>query len=110
MPNHSVADHYFFQAYSFFPYLSGFYKPLIHFMAEFVWQKHYPQGVAKEIGPLTFKSLTEFFQDACTRYSDRVAFENMGKTLTFGQLDKLSTDFAAYLQKLGLKKGERIAI
>jgi long-chain acyl-CoA synthetase len=79
-------------------------------MAEFVWQKHYPQGVAKEIGPLTFKSLPEFFQDACTRYSGRVAFENMGKTLTFGQLDKLSTDFAAYLQKLGLKKGERIAI
>ena len=79
-------------------------------MAEFVWQKHYPQGVAKEIGPLMFKSLPEFFQDACKRYSDRVAFENMGKSLTFGQVDKLSTDFAAYLQKLGLKKGERIAI
>jgi long-chain acyl-CoA synthetase len=79
-------------------------------MAEFIWQKHYPQGVAKEIGPVIFKSLPEFFRDACTRYSDRVAFENMGKTLTFGQVDKLSTDFAAYLQKLGLKKGERIAI
>lgn len=80
-------------------------------MAEFVWQKHYPAGVAKEIGPMKFGSLPEFFRDACKRYRDRIAFENMGIALTFGEVDELSDNFAAYLQqKLGLKKGERIAI
>ena len=39
------------------------------------------------------------------------AYENMGVRLTYGQVDKLSGNFAAYLQQdLGLKKGERIAI
>ena len=80
-------------------------------MAEFIWQKKYPAGVAREIGPLEYYSLPELFQSSCKAYSDRVAFENMGVKLTFAQVDKLSTDFAAYLQqKLGLKKGERIAI
>lgn len=80
-------------------------------MADFVWQKHYPQGVAKEIGPIKHQSLHHLFSDACIQYRDRVAFQNMGKTITFGQVEELSTNFAAYLQqKLGLKKGERIAI
>ncbi len=80
-------------------------------MTEFNWQKRYPAGVAKEIGPLEFQSLPELFQAACKAFHDSVAFENMGAKLTYTQVDKLSTHFAAYLQqKLGLKKGERIAI
>jgi len=52
-----------------------------------------------------------FFDTGFKKYSDRVAYENMGVTLTYRQLDELSTNFAAYLQQdLGLKKGERIAI
>jgi long-chain acyl-CoA synthetase len=80
-------------------------------MSEFIWQKHYPAGVAKEIGPLGHTSLPDLFKSACDTFGSSVAFENMGKGLTFKQVDKLSTDFAAYLQqKLGLQKGERIAI
>ena len=53
----------------------------------------------------------EFLEKSFVKYGDRVAYENMGVQLTYGQLDKLSQDFAAYLQQeLGLKKGERIAI
>lgn len=80
-------------------------------MAEFVWQKFYPAGVAKEIGPLEHQSLPELFSAACRTYGAAVAFENMGAKLTFHQVEELSNHFAAYLQqKLGLKKGERIAI
>jgi len=80
-------------------------------MKEFIWQKKYPAGVMKEIGPLEYQSLPELFTTACKAYSSSVAFENMGGKLTFSQVDTLSTNFAAYLQqKLGLKKGERIAI
>jgi long-chain acyl-CoA synthetase len=80
-------------------------------MAEFIWQKSYPEVVDKEIGPIQHKSLSALFEEACKQYSDRVAFENMGAQLTFRQVDELATNFAAFLQqKLGMKKGERIAI
>jgi long-chain acyl-CoA synthetase len=80
-------------------------------MADFVWRKHYPAGVAHEIGAMPVQSLPELFRESCKKFGHLVAFENMGKSLTYAQVDKLSDDFAAYLQqKLGLKKGERIAI
>lgn len=77
----------------------------------FPWQAHYPAGTLKEIGPLEYKSLIELFETASKKHGNRVAFENMGIRLTFNDVDRLSTNFAAYLQnELGLKKGERIAI
>jgi long-chain acyl-CoA synthetase len=80
-------------------------------MKDFPWFAHYPAGTPKEIGPYEFTSLIELFESACKKYSDRIAFENMGVELSFAEVDKLSTHFAAYLQNgLGLKKGERIAI
>ena len=50
--------------------------------------------------------------DACLiKYADRKAYSNMGSSITFKELDKLSMQFACYLQKtLGLTKGERVAI
>jgi long-chain acyl-CoA synthetase len=55
--------------------------------------------------------VVHLFEESCRKYSNKVAFENMGARLTYGEVDRLSRDFAAYLQsELGLKKGERIAI
>ncbi len=80
-------------------------------MQDFFWFKHYPAGTPKVIGDLEYSSMIELFETASKKYADRIAFENMGIALTFKQIDKLSTHFAAYLQQeLGLQKGERIAI
>jgi long-chain acyl-CoA synthetase len=80
-------------------------------MKDFPWFKKYPEGVAKEIRLYDHNSLIELFDKSIQKYRDRVAFENMGVKLTYGELDVLATNFAAYLQQdLGLKKGERIAI
>lgn len=80
-------------------------------MTEFPWHKKYPTGIPAQIGPLESQSLIEMFDKAFAKYPDRVAYENMGIQLTYKQLDKLSTNFAAYLQnELELKKGDRIAI
>ena len=44
-------------------------------------------------------------------FPERPAYTNMGSTLTYSDLDKLSMQFACYLQKsLGLQRGERVAI
>jgi long-chain acyl-CoA synthetase len=80
-------------------------------MQSFPWYKHYPAGTPETIGALEYTSLIELFETASKKYSDRIAFENMGVRLTFSEVDRLSSQFAAYLQhELGLKKGERIAI
>ena len=80
-------------------------------MKDFPWFKKYPAGIPHEIGALKFNSLVELFENASKKYSSTVAYENLGGKITYSEVDKLSTDFAAYLQKdLGLKKGERIAI
>jgi long-chain acyl-CoA synthetase len=48
--------------------------------------------------------------EAFTKYADRIAYSFMGKDVTYAQTDSLSSAFAAYLQGLGLVKGDRVAI
>ena len=80
-------------------------------MVDRIWTQHYPEGVSPEISHDKFKTVLDIFENACRRYADRPAFSNMGCSVTYGQLDKLSADFAAYLQNhTSLKKGDRIAL
>lgn len=79
-------------------------------MTEYPWFKSYPAGTPHEVRLYEYNSVVEIFEEACSRYRDRVAFENMGAQLTFAEVDTLSRDFAAYLQSIGLKQGDRIAI
>src|SRR5689334_2194754 len=80
-------------------------------MKDYPWFGAYPKGTPREIGPLEYGSVVEMFEKASTKYESRIAFENMGVGMTFGEVDRLSTAFGAYLQhELGLKKGDRIAI
>jgi long-chain acyl-CoA synthetase len=79
--------------------------------AEYPWFKNYPDGVPQEIDPNHYTSLVDLFEECFQKYSDLPAFECMGKAISYRELDKLSLDFAAYLQnELHLKKGDRIAI
>ncbi|MCF2444272.1 AMP-binding protein [Dyadobacter sp. CY345] len=74
------------------------------------WLKFYTPGVPYEIDPDAYSSLIEMLETGFRLFKDRSAYANMGKELSFGKLDELSRNFAAYLQGLGLKKGDRIAI
>jgi long-chain acyl-CoA synthetase len=75
------------------------------------WLKNYPPGVPAEMPPLEFESLPQMLDASVARYRDRIAFESFGVGLSYQDLDRLSRDFAAYLQgSLGLKKGDRVAV
>lgn len=76
----------------------------------FPWYKFYDEGVPHEINPDVFPSLVELIEDGFKRNASLLSYGNMGKNITFAELDILSQQFAAYLQKIGLKKGDRIAI
>ncbi|MDP1652430.1 MAG: AMP-binding protein, partial [Rhodocyclaceae bacterium] len=77
---------------------------------EKVWLKSYPQGIPAEISIDAIPSLVALFEQACTKYANQVAYLSMGATLTYRQLDNRSREFAAWLQSLGLKKGDRVAL
>ena len=76
-----------------------------------IWLQSYQEGVPAEVDLGEFQSIGAMFQNSVTHYRDGVAFINMGAELTYGELDALSRDFAAYLQTvLKLQKGDRVAL
>ncbi len=76
-----------------------------------IWLDSYPRGVPSEIDERAYSSLNELFERSCARFRGGTAFSNMGASITYGELDRLSRDFAAYLQKtLGLRRADRVAI
>jgi long-chain acyl-CoA synthetase len=80
-------------------------------MMDKIWLKSYPAGIPSEIDPSTYQSLVELFEEAVARYAARPAYTNFGRTLTFGDIDRLSQSFAAWLQiEAKLVPGDRIAL
>ncbi len=58
-----------------------------------------------------YATLLDVFQKSCRQYADRVAFSNLGFSLTYKALEEASDHFASYLQhELKLMPGDRIAI
>ncbi len=76
-----------------------------------IWLKSYQPGVPATINPNTYPSLNELFAECFIKFKDLPAFTNMGITLSYGELEQQSRNFASYLQQeLQLKKGDRVAI
>ena len=75
------------------------------------WLAHYPAGVPAQIDIDQFRSIAQVLETACDRFAHRPAFANMGRTLTYADIDRLSRRFAAYLlNDLKLERGDRVAI
>jgi long-chain acyl-CoA synthetase len=74
------------------------------------WLNSYPDGVPHQVDGTQFESLNDLFAQSFAQYGSRLAFDCMGKKITYKELDELSWQFAAYLQSQGLKKGDRIAL
>ena len=74
------------------------------------WFEQYQENVPHEIDSSRYLSLVSLFKESCHRHADRVSYSNFGTDITYAELDKLSRDFAAYLQQLGMEKGARVAI
>ncbi len=78
---------------------------------EKIWLREYPEGMPAEIDIHEYSSLKDIFEKSCRKFARLPAYSNMSVSISYGELDRLSRDFAAYLQhELGLAKGERVAI
>lgn len=78
---------------------------------EKIWLKRYPEGMPETIDPEHYHSLLDLFEKSFADYSDLPAFTNMGKVLTYSELDSATKRVASYIQNdLGLKKGDKVAV
>jgi long-chain acyl-CoA synthetase len=76
-----------------------------------IWLQHYPQGIPAEVDVAQYRSLKEILEVSCQRFAALPAFTNMGTSITYAELDRLTQQFGAFLQQqLGLAKGARLAI
>ena len=77
---------------------------------ERIWSKHYPAGVPLEVDVARYQSLVALLEESFDKYRESPAYTCMGRALSYGELDTLSLAFGAYLQSLGLKRGDRVAL
>jgi long-chain acyl-CoA synthetase len=75
-----------------------------------IWLTHYQEGVPHTIDPDRYRSLADLFVQQCKQFKHHKAFSSFGYSISFQQCFKLSRNLAAYLQQLGLNKGDRIAL
>ena len=66
--------------------------------------------VPADIDTRPYRSLVHLMEESFERHAGKTAYSFMGKDVSFAQVDSLSQAFAAYLQGLGLVKGDRVAI
>ena len=74
------------------------------------WLKAYPPGVPTDIDASQYASLVGLMEESFKKNGSLVAYSFMGKEVTFAETDRLSIALAAYLQSLGLAKGDRVAV
>ena len=74
------------------------------------WLKNYPAGVPAEIVLPAHTSLVDILDDSFERYAKRTAIESMDQSFSYDELNRLSIQFASYLQSLNLPEGSRIGI
>jgi long-chain acyl-CoA synthetase len=74
------------------------------------WLSEYTPGIPADIDPDAYPSLVALLQECFEKYATRTAFSFLGHDLTYAELDRLSQAFAAYLQALGLQRGDRVGI
>jgi long-chain acyl-CoA synthetase len=79
-------------------------------MTDRIWLTSYPAGVPAEVDVGVYSSLVDLMEESFRTHAAAVAYSFMGQDLSYAQTDTWSLAFAAYLQNLGLVKGDRVAV
>jgi long-chain acyl-CoA synthetase len=85
-------------------------------MTKAPWLAHYPNEVPQQLPPVPFANLPELLRSSAKQYNKSIAFtqvmpNGMNGSLTYGEIDQLSDQFAIYLREvLGLAAGDRVAV
>jgi long-chain acyl-CoA synthetase len=74
------------------------------------WLAHYDSDVRPSLAPYPQKTLLNYLDALARENSAATALLFKGNTMSYGQLDRESTAFAAALWGLGIRKGDRVAV
>jgi long-chain acyl-CoA synthetase len=74
------------------------------------WLEHYDQGMPETLGPYPARTLLDDLADAVAQRPQAPAALFKGRSVSHGELDRLSDAFAAALAGLGVAKGDRVAL
>ena len=77
---------------------------------EKIWLKSYPPGVAHDVNPDQYRSLTHMLEESFQKNAGNPFSVCMESWMSYGQLDRLSAALGAWLQGKGLEPGARVAI
>ena len=75
-----------------------------------IWYASYPPDVPREIDVDRYASVAHFFDECTSRFSSRTAFVSIGSEMSYDTLARKAKAFAAYLQRIGIERGDRVAI
>ena len=81
-----------------------------HSAQERIWLKNYPPGVAHDIHPEQYHSLSQLLEESFKRNAANPFSVCMDQWMSYRQLDDFSSAFGAWLQSRGLAAGSRVAI
>ena len=79
-------------------------------MTDRIWLQSYPAGVPADLPPSPYVSLVALMEESFRQYAQRPAYSFMGKDFSYAEVDRLSQAFAVYLQGLGMRQGDRVAL
>jgi long-chain acyl-CoA synthetase len=74
------------------------------------WLEHYDEGMPATLGPYPERTLLDYLDEAARQRPDGPAVLFKGRTVTHGELQRLSDAFASALLVLGVAKGDRVAL
>src|SRR4051794_13553886 len=85
-------------------------EKMMSHLSERPWLPYYSPGVPADIDPTQYVSLVQLMEESFQKYAARPAYSFMGKELSYERIDTLSHALAAWLQGLGLVRGDRVAV
>ncbi len=76
-----------------------------------IWFKSYPPGMPKTINVDAYRSVADVFEQSVAKFGNSPAFANLGTTLSYADMDRLTSQLASYLQQLpNMRRGDRVAV
>ena len=75
-----------------------------------IWYASYPPEVPHQIDVTQYQSVAHFFDECTSQFRGRTAFVSVGSGMSYDTLARKAKAFAAYLQRIGIKRGDRVAI
>ena len=76
-----------------------------------IWLQRYPPGVPSDVDVGAYRSIGALFETSAVKFGPRAAFINMGTAISYSEMERLTRNFAAYLEGvLKEPRGARVAL